>query len=78
MLQCMVVFVSRRRLIFPLQASTNVSSRLTLYCEMFLFNRIKVILSRYLKMGISVGGMLLFLAKKCVFHGHALVQFAFA
>lgn len=64
---------------FPLQASLNVSSRLKLYCEMFLFNRIKVTLSRYLKMGISVGRMLLFLAKKCVgfFYGRALVQFAF-
>lgn len=30
---------------FPLQASMNVSSRLRLYCEMFLFNGIKVILS---------------------------------
>lgn len=45
---------------------------------MFLFNRIKVILSRYLKMGISVGRMLLFLGRKCGFYGHALVQFAFA
>lgn len=28
-------------------------------------------------MGISVGRMLLFLAKKWVFYGHALVQFSF-
>ena len=45
---------------------------------MFLFNRMEVILSRYLKMGISVGRMLLFPAQECGFYGHTLVQFAFA
>lgn len=54
----------------------NVSSRLRVYCEIFLFSGIKVILSRYLEMGIPVRRMLLFLAK-CVFYAHALVQSAF-
>lgn len=56
----------------------NISSRLRLYCEMFLFNRLKLTLSRYLKMRISVGRLLLFLEEKCSFYGRALDQFAFA